>query len=652
GGDGAAPISVDLTRTGLRAMTPAYAAPEQLRGGPVGVTTDVYSLGVVLYELLSGQLPFDLSNRSAAEAETVIVEQEPVRPSAPAARAGAVVAARAEWADLDVMCLTAMHKEPARRYRSVEALIRDIDHYLRGEPLEARPDAFGYRVRKFVSRNRGLMATAAMVVAAAIALVAFYTVRLAGARNVALAEAARTQRIQRFMLNLFEGGDKQAGPADNLRVVTLIDRGVQEARALSGDPALQAELYETLGSIYQKLGNFSQADTLLQSALDQRRSLFGPDHVDVVESTVALGLLRTDQAKFDEAERLARDGLAQARRLLAPSHPAIASATVALGKVLEDRGAYDQAIPILEEAVRLQNAIAPGSADLAASLYELASTHFYAGHLEAADTLNRRALDIHKRLYGERHPLVSDDLINIGAVQYERGRYADAERYYRQGLDITRSWYGDNHYKTAANLTMLARALNHEDRWAEALEVLQQALAIRERVYGKTHPMVASAVNELGAVALGQGKYDEAERYFRRMVEIYRAVYGDKKHYLIGIALSNLASVYVGRGDYAGAEPLFRQAIAIYLATLSADHLNTGIARVKLGRSLVRQARYAEAAEQSRAGYEILHKQMSPTVSWLQNARKDLIEEYDALKQPEEAAHFRAELQRIRPTSQ
>src|SRR5262249_49163274 len=157
----------------------------------------------------------------------------------------------------------------------------------------------------------------------------------------------------------------------------------------------------------------NEADTLLTSALDQRRRLFGAGHADVAESTVALGLLRTNQAKFDEAERLVRDGLAETKRLFPPGHPASANATAALGKRLGDRGAYDKAIPILEEAVRLNGAISPAGADYAASLYELGSVHFYAGHYDQSDDFNRRALAIHKQLYGDRHPLVSDDLINI-----------------------------------------------------------------------------------------------------------------------------------------------------------------------------------------------------------------------------------------------
>src|SRR5438128_3878346 len=403
---------VDRTRTGLRLMTPAYAAPEQILGDPVGIHTDIYTLGVVLYELLTGRLPFDLANRTPSEAETVIVEQRPERPSA-AAKEKSV--SRRAWADLDVLCLTAMHIEPQRRYRTVEALIRDIDHYLAGEPLEARPDTFGYRLGKYVRRNRRMVSAVAGSVLVVLGLVVFYTVRLATARNAAVAEAARTQRIQHFMLNLFQGGDETVGPADSLRVVTLLDRGVQEAQSLDGEPAVQAELRETLGSLYQKLGKLDRADTLLRTALDQRRSLFGPDNAEVARSLVALGRLRVDQAQDEEAERLAREGLEMSKRQLRPNDPAIASATLALGQILEDRGKYDEGIKVLEQAVRLRGmAPAQPTTELAASMRELANTHFYAGHLAVADSLDRLVLALTRKLNGERPPLDADDLLHPG----------------------------------------------------------------------------------------------------------------------------------------------------------------------------------------------------------------------------------------------
>src|ERR1051326_1405845 len=235
-------VSVDQTMTALRLMTPAYAAPEQIRGDRIGIQTDVYSLGVILYELLTGQLPYDLSNLTPAEAASVIVGHEPGKPSTTARRAGQLATlSKTAWADLDVLCLTAMHKDPARRYQSAEALIRDVDHYLKEEPLDARPDSLRYRVSKFVGRHRRSVIASALVMALLLGMAAFFTVRLAKARNAALDEAARTQRVQRFMMNLFQGGDEAAGPSDDLKVITLVDRGVQEAQGLNSDPNVQAE---------------------------------------------------------------------------------------------------------------------------------------------------------------------------------------------------------------------------------------------------------------------------------------------------------------------------------------------------------------------------------------------------------------------------
>jgi serine/threonine protein kinase/tetratricopeptide (TPR) repeat protein len=637
---------IDPTITGLRLMTPAYAAPEQIRGGATGVQTDVYALGAILYELLVGRPPFDLSNHTPGEAERIILDTEPIRPSLAVAEPLRRVAGKHAWADLDTVCLTAMHKDTDRRYGSVESVARDVTHHLRCEPLEARPDSLRYRAGTFVRRNRARLSAAAAVFAVIVSLVVFYTMRLTIARNTAIAETHRTERIQRFMLNLFDGGERDAAPAGDLRVVALLDRGVAQARALEREPLVQAELYQTLGGIYQRLGKFELADTLLQSALEVRRSAAGSSAADEVRSLVALALLRSDQARVDEAERIVRDALRTARQKLRPTDPVVATATRALGAILQQRGRYDEAISVLDDAVLLQSGAAVDPTELAATLLELANTHFYAGHLDVSESLNRRVLPLHRQLYGDRHPLVAEDLINLGAIEHERGHYPDAERFYREALEINQAWYGKESYETASNLTVLGRSLVFETRYDEAKDLLQQAVAIQEHVFGAVHPRVASALNELGNVAMKRNHPDEAEACYRRIGDIYRSVYGDK-HYLVAIAHSNLAGVFMARKDYSTAERMYREAASRFSEAQSPDHLNTGIARIKLGRSLLLQQRYADAENETVAGYRIVSKQAAPTVSWLRAAREDLASIYDGRHEWKKAEMMRAEAAQI-----
>jgi eukaryotic-like serine/threonine-protein kinase len=636
------------TMTGLRLMTPAYASPEQILGQGIGVQTDVYALGVILYELLAERLPFDLSNLTPAEAASVITGQEAARPSSIAARSNEADAKsgatdKTLWTDLDVLSLTAMHRDTSRRYASVEALIRDVDHLLSNEPLEAHTDTIAYWLGKFVRRNRAAVTALSLVFTVIVGLVVFFTVRLAIARNAAVEEAARTQRIQRFMLNLFQGGDEAAGPADDMRVTALLERGVQEAKALDGEPQMQAELYQTLGSVYQKLGKLDEADSLLHSALERHKQIDGKEHPDIAEDLVAIGLLRSDQAHLEEAERLVREGLAMSQRTLPANHPAVARATTALGMILENRGEYDQAIQVLQDAVRLQSTPGTESPDLAASLTELANCQFYAGHYDAADSINRRVLEMDKSLYGTRHPHVADDLINLGAIQFQWGRYADAEAFNRQAYEITLAWYGKDNPETASAATLLARSLIELGRADEAETLLQQALTVQERVYGKVHPRVASVLSDLGKVAEQRGHFEAARQYFTRMADIYRSVYGDK-HYLIAVALSNVGSVELDEQHYGKAEAILREVVQRFTDSLSAAHFNTAVARIKLGRALQHEHRYNEAEVESLAGYNLLRAQKNPSQHWLQYAREDLAAIYVGLKEPEKAKSFQEQL--------
>lgn len=645
--------TTEATRTGLRLMTPAYAAPEQVRGEPIGVRTDIYSLGVLLYELVAGALPFDLSNRTPGEAESLIVKGDPVRPSVRAVReAGGAAgdhrqASRAAWADLDVLCLTAMHVDPARRYRSVDALIRDIDHFLAREPLDARPDTLGYRTATFVRRNRRAVTAGSAALLSIVALVTFYTVRLSQARDRAQQESVRAQRIQAFMTRLFQGGDEGAGPAESLRVVTLLQAGVAEARALDREPAVQADLYQTLGNIYRQLGDLDHADSLLQTGRQQWHRIAGPGSAEAARAAVALGDLRTDQARFDEADTLLREGIATLERIPGQASAA-AEARIALGRSLTERGEYATAIAVLDSVVAVLRQRGAETTELLDAMGELASARFYAGDYDQADTLNLAVLAMSRRIFGDGHPRVAEDLMNLGATEQERGNYPEAERYFRDALARTVRFHGEDHYKTAGNLVYVGRALLLQNRLAEAKEAFERSLAIRERVFGASHPNVANTLNELGSLAIRELRYDDAEVAFQRVRAIYQAAYPGHS-YRTGVATANLADTYLYRQDFRRAEPLYRDALAHYIASQGPEHLNTGIGYIKLGRCLLRSGRFRAAVPETERGYDIVSKIASPDVSFLQAARLDLSIAFDSLGDPATAARYRAERERYLP---
>jgi eukaryotic-like serine/threonine-protein kinase len=624
------------TMTGLRMMTPAYAAPEQLSSGPVGVFTDVYALGVLLCELLTGSLP---QRQGSSPGDNIERPSSLVARHNPDARKQL---SRAEWSDLDALTLKALEPEIDRRYRSVGALLRDLDAFETGRPLDAQPVRFGYVCARFLRRHRrSIAAASAMILLLAVTAI-YYTVRLARARDAALREAARTRRVQQFTENLFYGGDQDAGPAMDLRAVDLLDRGRQEAAGLSADPEMKADMEETLGGIYEKLGKLDLAEPLLVSALEERRKLSSAFSPKVAQSLLALSLLRKDQGKLDDAESLARQGLQMDQRTLPPYDPLIARALLALGSVLEVRGKYDQAGQVLARASdpRFQHAEAP--TEQADILVELANVDFYQGHYDLSSALNNQALAMDRRMLGEQNPAIAQIYNNLGAIEMNRGNYPSSEADYRRSLAITEAWYGTRHPETAANLTALAQPLTWEKQYAAAQDLLAQALAIEKIVNGPVSSTVATTVNQLGLLAYDRNQYASARQYFTAAMDIWEKVYGDQ-HPFIAIAYSNLGSVCMAEKNYPAAEKNYREAVR-RLDLASPDGLNDAIGHLKLGRALLKEGRYADAEPHSLAAYRYLVAHVNPANSYLANARRDLAAIYDALHQPQTAAHFRAEL--------
>jgi len=633
GHDGSA---AGTTTTIHRFLSLNFASPEQIRGEPLDVQADVYGLGVVLYQLLSGAPPVDLTVLNVADLANIL-GNEP-RPPSLAARdshANAVQVSKAQWKDVDVLCLKALRRNKSERYETVDRLLSDVDHFLRDEPIDARTDSFRYyRLRKFLRRHRRPVVGAAAVVVAMAAVIVFFNLRLIDARDQALSSEARMERVHRLMLNLFDGDDSAAAPAEWLRVATLLDRGVREAETLQGDPDLQAELNYTFGGLFHRLGHINRAEPLLMSALTTRRSMVGADDPQTIRPQLALALLRLDQSKTQEAEDLVRASLEVARRRYAADSVEVARCVAMLGKVLVTQGKYDMAAPILNQAVTVLSK-GPPTLDLSEALADLANTQYYLGHVDSAEAINHRALSVDYALFGEHHPGVAMDLFNLGNIQLDHGNYTEAERLFSQALQIHQDWYGTSHPRTASHLLMLGRSIAYQGRLSEAAALYDRALVAMRALYGEHHVRFAGVLSLMGDLARDRREFGAAEGLFQRAAAVFKEVLGEEHEFYLH-QLSNLGSVSLARGRYAEAVETLRDA-ARRLTAVVPNQRYTGLAEIRLGTALAGQKQYEDAERHARAGYEILQKVTSPTSVELREARTALADIYTALSDPSKA---------------
>ncbi|MGE0816300.1 MAG: tetratricopeptide repeat protein [Vicinamibacterales bacterium] len=588
---------------GLRMLTPAYASPEELRGETPGVQSDVYSLGVILRELLAAAGPSAFHRVSWLGRRAHRFDRTADR-------------------DLDAVCRIATAEDQSLRYPTVDALVRDLDAWLDGRPLSAAPASAGYRLRRFVSRNRRAVAAAALVAASFAGVAVVATARVASARAATEEAAVRAERRLQFLLDLFDGGGRGEAPSAELRVLSLVDRGVREADLLASDPEAQADLFNTLGRVSLELGDLDRADRLLAGALAVRRTTADADPAGLVSGLVAMADLRRVQARLDDAERLAHDALAEADRRLRQDDPDRLAALTAVGRVQGDRGDYKSAIATLERAIALYPPGGPTERDAAVAVKALADDYFYVGDMARAEEESRRALEMNRRARGSQHPEVGQALINLGAIASSRQEHAEAERYLREALAIIDAWFGREHPQTASAQTSLAQVLAQMARYDDAQALLDQAVTTQQRVFGPLHPKTAFVHNEAGMLAFMADDLERAAREFALAADGYGTAAGS--HFQQGVSLANLGSVHLQHEDYGRARASFEEALRIYAEVLPDAHPNVAITRMKLGRTLLRQQRFDEARSHLEAAERVLAAQPGPESTWLKAAREDL----------------------------
>jgi eukaryotic-like serine/threonine-protein kinase len=570
-----------LTRDGGRALTPEYAAPEQLTGGAITTATDVYALGILLHVLLAGRHPAEGFLGSPADLMKAIVETEPPRlsDSVEAERATGQETARDRArmrstspdvlrrvfrGDLDTIIAKALKKDPVQRYASVTAFADDVRRFLAHEPIQARPDTFAYRAARFARRHRVGVAAAASGAALLAGLIGFYTVRLATERDRALREAQKSARVTDLLSGLLTAADpfKSHGGKDPT-VREVLDRGASSvARELAGEPEVKAQMLGVMGRTYERLGVPDKARPLLQEALALKRGVFGSESAQVAESLNDLGALQREKGDRRAAEPLLVEALAVRRKVLGSENKDVAETLVELGRVYEDDGQDARAEPLLREALAIRlKVLGEVDHDTAASMNELALLLWHRGDLSGAEDLFRRCLAINRITLGENHPDVSTSLNNLALIAGDRGDFAAAERLSRQSLAIGRRTLGDKHPAVAIKLSNLSRALLEEGKYDEAAAALTEALQIATAAFGDQHPAVGNYKVNLGRVQLARKDARTAESTLRQALQIRRHAFPESD-WRVAVAKSLLGEALTSLGRYDEAEALLLEAKA------------------------------------------------------------------------------------------
>lgn len=613
--DEAAAGETELTRLGGRALTPDFAAPEQILGLPITTATDVYALGALLFLMLAGQAPYDRARLTARELEQDVLERPAptlTRAIGESDRAASVAVHRRTTpqrlqrvlaGDLDTIAGKALRLEPERRYGTVEQLAADIGRYLSGLPVTAARDTWMYRGGKFLRRH---VVGAVVSSVAALTLTAFVIAMYVQMDRTAR-ERVRAERVSSFLVQLFELSDPYKGQGNDITARELLDIGARQlSTSLTEHPETRAALMGTMGRVYSRLGLHDKSIPMLEQALGQLIALHGLSHPEAAAMTNELGVALWSQGELEAAQKTLESALRMRQERLGLDSIEVAETLTDLARVSFDQGLYEKAEQYFRDSLHLYERHGLERTSQAARvMHELANLHSHVGRYRESTELLEAALKIDRAALGEDHPRVIMEVHSLAYDLQMQGQFDAAEPLFIQSNDKIRRVLGPEHPYTIGMLSNYARFLRRKGELEEAEKLFRQVLEFNLRVRAENHAEVATAQLNLAILLHDAERLEEAETMFRAALRTYaKALPAD--HPSFTSVLAGLGRVLVDQGEIDEALPLLQRAIAIGSASLRPESPALAMARISLANALVSLRRYEEAESLLRSSYQVV----------------------------------------------